>query len=289
MKTKIVIIALPLIMTAMVFQPTRSFSQQLPVEELPVYSGDRGTGIPTSQFGTYVQKGQLLIYPFYEYYYDKDFEYEPGDFGYGSTQELRGRYQAHEGVMFIAYGVSERFALELEAGVITAKLNKSDQDMTALPGELKESGLSDVEGQFRWRWNYESLRSPEFFSYFEYVLPTGEKNSLIGTSVWEFKLGFGLVKGYRWGTMTFRAAADYDTGEKRIAPGEYALEYLKRLSNRFRFFAMVEGSEDEVAVIPEIQWHLSRNVFLKAASGVAVTSKATDFAPEIGLMFSFFP
>jgi hypothetical protein len=192
-------------------------------------------------------------------------------------------------LIFIAYGISDRLALEFEAGVIDAKLNKSPHDTTTLPGESKESGLSDVEGQIRWRWNRESVKSPEFFTYFEYVLPTGEKNSLIGTSNWEFKLGTGLVKGYHWGTITFRLAFEYDTGEKSLAPGEYAFEYLKRLSKRFRFFAMVEGADDELAFIPEIQWFISRNVFLKANNGFGFTSKATDFAPEVGIMFSFMP
>jgi hypothetical protein len=277
-----------LIMIVLLLQPIRVFSQEMP-PDLPVYLRDRGTGFPTSQFGTYIQKGQLLVYPFYEYYYDKNFEYEPGDYGYGSTKELRGRYEAHEGLIFLAYGITDRLMLEFEASVITAKLDKSAQDTTAQPPQLKKSGVNDVEGQVRWRWNFENEHTPEFFTYFEYVLPTGEKNSLIGTSVWEFKLGSGLIKGYPWGTITFRVAFDYDTGEKRIAPGEYALEYLKRLSNHFRIFAMVEGSEDEVAFVPEIQWHINRNIFVKANTGVGITSKAADFAPEIGVMFSLFP
>ncbi len=74
-----------------------------------------------------------------------------------------------------------------------------------------------------------------------------------------------------------------------IRAGEYAVEYLKRISNHFRFFVMIEGSEDEIALIPEIQWHISPHVFLKVNNGFALTSKATDFAPEIGLMISVFP
>jgi hypothetical protein len=95
-----------------------------------------------------------------------------------------------------------------------------------------------------------------------------------------------LVKGFNWGTVTVRAAVDYDTAEEVFGIGEYAVEYLKRASDRVRLFAMMEGAEDEVAVIPEIQWHFSRRVFLKANAGFGVTSKATDFAPEVGMMFS---
>ena len=72
-------------------------------------------------------------------------------------------------------------------------------------------------------------------SYFRRV----EKNSLIGTNDWELKLGTGMIKGFSWGTITFRAAVNYSAAEKAGGVGEYALEYLKRLSKRFRFFAMV--------------------------------------------------
>lgn len=286
MKIRKMVVSLKFIIAVAVFQPLPSLAQE---QEVPYYLRDRGSGIPMSQFGTYVNKGELLIYPFYEYYYDKNLEYEPADFGHGSITEMRGSYKAHEGLIFLGYGISNRLAVEFEAGIISAELNNSPDDMTTMPAKLEESGLNDVEGQIRWRWNHENARTPEFFNYFETVFPTGEKYSLIGTSVWEFKLGLGLVKGFRWGTMSVRAAADYDTGEKIFGPGEYAIEYLKKISDRVRIFAMMEGSDDEIVLVPEIQWHLNRHIFLKANSGFGVTSKATDFAPEVGILFSFFP
>ena len=255
-------------------------------QDVPSYLRDRGTGIPLSQFGTYIRPGELIVYPFYEYYYDHNFEYEPLDFGIaGDNREFRGRYEAHEGVLFIAYGISDRLAIEFEAGIISARLDKADTDDSALSQRLEESGLNDVEGQIRWRWNHESAGTPEFFNYFETVFPTGEENSLIGTSAWEYKLGFGVVKGLTWGTLTARAGVEYDAGEKNWGVGEYALEYLRRVSNRFRLFVMVEGSDDEVELIPELHWFLTPKILFKAATGVGVTSKATDFAPEIGFMF----
>jgi len=123
--------------------------------------------------------------------------------------------------------------LEFEAGIISARLNKSDRDTSTLPSVIDESGLSNVEGQIRWRWNHESAGVPELFNYFEFVFPTGKKNSLIGTSGWEFKLGAGLIKGFSWGTLTTRIAVDYVTNEKRLKVGEYAFEYLKKISEQF--------------------------------------------------------
>jgi hypothetical protein len=154
-----------------------------------------------------------------------------------------------------------------------------------MPATLEESGLSDVEGQIRWRWNHESASTPEFFSYFLSVFPTGEKNSLIGTSDWELKLGAGLIKGFGWGTITPGVAVEYAASEKTYAIA-YGFEYLKRLSDRARFFAMLEGADDEVALIPEIQWFFNPHAILKANVGFGLTSKAVDVAPEVGIMFS---
>ncbi|MCI0694783.1 hypothetical protein L0337_22600 [candidate division KSB1 bacterium] len=285
MKSKTVVVALLPIMAALMSQPTKSFCQ----EELPPYLRDRGPGMPVSMFGTYVRTGELKIYPFYEYYRDNDLEYKPAEFGYGLNQDFRGRYRAHEGLLFFGYGISDRVAVEFEAAYITAELTKSKDDPSAMPNLLEDSGLGDVEGQIRWRWNHESATSPEVFNYFETVFPTGKKNSLIGTSDWELKLGTGLIKGFNWGTVTMRVAVEYDAAENKVDLGEYALEYLKKASERFRFFVMIEGSQDEVSLTPEIQWHVSRNVFLKANNGFGITSKATDFAPEVGIMFAVWP
>ena len=231
---------------------------------------DRGPGVSTSLFGVYVQPGELLVYPFFEYYRDNNLEYEPFDFGYVDQTEHRGRYRAKEGLVFIGYGIS-------------ASLNKSPLDTSALPLRLEESGLGDVEGQLRWRWRRETDSRPELFSYFETVLPTAETGSLIGTSEWEFKLGFGVIRGLRWGTITARAAVATSGGT--VEPGEFAVEYLKRLTNRFRVFGAIEGSQDEVELITEAQVFLAPNVFLKLNNAFGVTSKATDWAPEVGVMF----
>ena len=287
MQCRLVIVTFAFMMAAMMIQPGAGMAQELP-DELPTYLRDRGTGIPVSIFGTYVRPGELLIYPFYEYYHDDDLEYKPSEFGYELDQDFRGRFRAHEGIFFVGYGISDKIAVEVEAGIIDAKLQKSPEDMSRMPAEIKESGLSDVEGQIRWRWNHESAKTPEYFSYFLAVLPTGKENSLIGTSDWELKLGAGLIKGLGWGTITPSVAVEYAASEKTYAFA-YGLEYLKRLSNHFRLFAMIEGTQDEAALIPEIQWHFNRHVFLKVNNGFGLTSKAVDMAPEIGVMLSLWP
>ena len=267
-------------LTALALSPAGASAQ-----DLPSYLRDRGTGMSLSQFGTYIRPGEVIFYPLYEYYYDHNLEYEPGDFGYPSRRELRARrYEAHEGILFLGYGLSENVAIEFEAGVISAEFLGAAADTFPTAGYMQESGINDVEGQIRWRWNRETATKPEWFSVWETVFPTGKKHSLIGTSDWELKFGGGLVKGLSWGTITARLSLEYSAGENTFG-NSYSVEWLKRFSDNVRVFAMLEGSDDEIALVPELQWFMTRKVLLKLSPGVGVTSKATDFAPEIGLMF----
>lgn len=258
-------------------------------EALPHYLRDRGTGIPSSMFGTYIRKGELRVYPFYEYYRDNDIEYKPAELGHGLERDFRGRFRAHEGLIFVGYGFTDWLAVEVEAAVIEATLWKSPNDPSTLPPRLHESGLGDVESQLRWRWGSENPGRPEWFGFFETVFPLRKGKVLIGTQNWELKLGTGLIKGFSWGTLTLRTALAYDDAERTAEVGEYAVEYLKRLSDRLRVVALIEGEQDEVDLITELQVHLSPRVFVKLNNGLGLTSKATGFAPEVGVMLSFSP
>jgi hypothetical protein len=242
----------------------------------------------TSMFGTYVQEGQLLVYPFAEWYTDKNLEYKPSDFGYGAALDYRGSYEASEQLIFVSYGVSRNLALELEGAIIRAELEKSTSDPSAMPEEVKEAGLGDVEGQIRWRWRAESVRGPEAFSYFETVLPLQRSRKLIGTQDWEFKFGTGLTRGFAWGTMTVRAAFEYTRAERKFDWGEYAVEYLRRLGSQWRVATILEGNQlDEVALVTEAQWHFHPRAYVKINNGFGLTENATDFAPELGIMLAF--
>ena len=153
---------------------------------------------------------------------------------------------------------------------------------------LSETGLGDVEGQIRWRWRRETDRHPEFFSYSELVVPHHRDKPLTGTPGWELKFGTGLIRGFRWGTMTARAALEYSSSSSsHFDAGEYAVEYLKRVSPGWRVYLGVEGKQDELSAIGELQWHFSRTAFAKFNSGFGLTSKATDWAPEVGIVFAF--
>ena len=103
-------------------------------EELPRYLRDRGTGQPTSMFGTYIKQGEFLVYPFFEYYLDQDAEYSPQELGYGLDIDYRGKERASEYLIFLAYGFTDWLAVEFEAALyITARLETSPDDTTGVP------------------------------------------------------------------------------------------------------------------------------------------------------------
>jgi hypothetical protein len=249
---------------------------------------DHDPGIPMSMLGSYVQQGHYLVYPFFEWYADHDLEYKPAELGYGnSTVDYRGRYRASEGIFYIAYGISENVAAEVEAAVITAELRPSlDDTSSARPARVHEAGLGDVEGQVRWRTQRETASRPEIWTFFEMVLPLQRTRHLIGTQDWEFSAGFGLTKGYRWGTMTFRASAEYS--DRQLDAGEYGIEYMKRLSPAWQVIGVIEGTQvDEISLITQVQWYFSRNARFRLNNAWGLTPNATDIAPEVGVMFSF--
>jgi len=267
--------------------PTRAEAQaQAQAQNLPVYLRDRGTGQPSSMFGTYIRKGELLVYPFVEGYVDNNKEYKPSDLGYGLATDLRGMYRATEALVFLGYGLTDWLAVEFEASAIRASLGTSPDDPTGVPDTIAESGIGDIEGQVRARLLRENEGRPEVFSYFETVSPNGRDKVLIGTPDWEFKFGGGLIKGSRFGTFTLRMAGEYSVAESKVDTGEYAVEYLKRLSRAWRLYLGVEGTQDEVELITEAQWHITDRIFFKFNNGFGLTSKATGWAPEVGIMFS---
>ena len=91
------------------------------------------------------------------------------------------------------------------------------------------------------------------------VVPHHKDKALIGTPGVELKFGTGLTRGFRWGAVTARGAVEYSSAASRhFDSGEYAVEYLKRLSPRFRFYAGIEGKQDELSAIAGLQWHVSR-------------------------------
>jgi hypothetical protein len=260
---------------------------------LPSYVKDRGTGVAASLFGTYIRQGQLLFYPFIEYSRDNNREYQPAEFGLGGNVDFRGRFHGSAGQFFVGYGITDWLALEFEAAFQSATLRKSPRDTFATPAKIHESGVGDIEGQLRARLKRENDHFPEIFSYAEITVPSQRHKLLIGDPDWDVKPGVGLVKGFSWGTVTLRIAAEYNHRESKLDLGEGAVEYLKRLSSSVRLYLAVEGGEggamDEWDFISGVQLRVRDFVSLKVDNALGISSKATDWAPQIGLMFALPP
>ena len=129
MKTKLKTLSI-LILLLNLINPDSGFSQ----EKSNQFFKDRGKGLATSMFGTYVEKGELLIYPFFEYTYDHDREYQPEQLGFKSGKDFTARYKSTQVQLFLAYGISEWLALELEAAYLNAVFDKSKVTCCLLGG-----------------------------------------------------------------------------------------------------------------------------------------------------------
>jgi len=258
-------------------------------KNLPYYLYDRGDGVTTSLFGTYIRKEELLVYPFYEYIKSSKEEYHGSELGGTGGTDFLGKLEEHEYGLFVAYGFTEDFAIEFEAilyGDVTLDTNPNDTE-SGLPNRIQESGLSAVETNARWRLRRETESDSEIFMNFEVEYPLQKHKVLLGARDWEVSIGIGRVKGYSWGTLTSRISIKYDRGEGEVELSEYAIEYLKRVSDNFRWVATLEGEDSDVSLIFETQWHITDSAFLKIGSGFGVTGKAEEFSPEMGVMFSF--
>ena len=257
------------------------------------YLRDRGPGIPTSLFGTYIESGQWMLYPFLEYERNTHDEYSPIELGFPGPgfpgeEEYFGESSQKEAVFFLGYGFSDSIALEFEAELYTsAEFTKSPLDTSPVPPRLKESGFAGAEAQIRWMMREETRYRPALYSFAEVEFPLQDTKVLIGAQDVEFAVGTGFIRAFEWGTLNARVSIAYDGDENKIEFGEYAIEYLKRVNDRWRLVATLEGEDDELSLIGEVQLTLAPGAMLKLNSGFGVTEKAADFAPEVGVLFLF--
>ena len=138
-----------------------------------------------------------------------------------------------------------------------------------------------------WRVVKESATRPEIFALLEVDPPSNRKAALIGTPDWESKLGIGMIRGLPWGTISGRLGLIYSAENGTADSGEYAIEYLKRLSPRWGVYGGIEGEQDEVELIGEAQWHFSPRAYLRLNLARGLSNKAVDWGPDVGVVFAF--
>lgn len=259
----------------------------------PGYLRDRGPGLATSLTGIYVRKGEVLIHPFFEYVRDHNREYQPQEFGLGPDVDFRGRSRRTAGQLFLGYGVTDWLALEVEGAYLRETLDKSVSDTSATPARIRESGLTDIEAQIRLRPVRETAGRPEVFAFIEITARTLPSKLLISEPDWDVRPGVGLTRGFSWGTLTVRATGEYNRAGKNLDFGEVALGYLKRLDPSWRAYLGVEGGEggalDEWELIPSVQWSPAPGILVRLESPLGISSKASDWSPQFGLVFTLPP
>jgi hypothetical protein len=259
------------------------------LQSLPFFLQDRGPGVPTSLAGTYVRDAELLTSLELRYNRDNEFEYDPNEFGFSAPGEFKGNYWDSNADVLLAYGLSDDLVLELEAAASRASLQKADEDLTGMPAELKESGLGNVRARLDWRMLAETERRPEVFTYVGALVPHDSSKHLIGTPDWVGQAGAGVIRGFDWGTLTFRMGLEYDfSSASELDWGEVAIEYLKRLSPALTMYGAVQVLEgDEYSLVGEVQWHLTPAMVLRLNSGFGLTPHGMDWSPRVGVLFTF--
>lgn len=266
--------------------PNRAVGQNGP---LPVYLRDRGPGIATSMWATFVVPKQFVAYPFFAYSTDHNREYQPAELGFGTEKDFIGRFRMTECQIFAAYGVSDRLAVEVEAAYLSARLDKDANDHTEVPARNEASGFGDMEGQLRYRILHEAERRPEIFGYMEITAPSNRNSGLIGDERWDVRPGVGVIRGFGWGTMMTRVTVEYNHPEKHFDLGEFAVAFLKKLNPSVRLNLGLEGGEggapDEWELISGLQWWTGSGLVLRFDNSLGISPKATDWAPQFGVMF----
>lgn len=252
---------------------------------------DRGPGVAASLFGLRVAEGELILHPSFEYAHNRAFQYSPTEFGYGPERDFDADFRAAEGVVSLAWGASRSLAVELEAGFVRGTFRKSVQDTSALPGRLRESGLGDVEARVAWRVREETAGGPEIVVFTGAVLPHDRGDELIGTADLVLLPGFGLVRGFRWGTLGLELGAEVDFASgSELDWGEWTAGYLRRLSPAWTLAAGFEGQVgggsnfDEVWLVTQLDWDVGRDVALRFGNGLGISSHAAGWEPEVGLL-----
>ena len=260
-------------------------------KQLPVYFHDRGKGMWTSLFGTYIQKHELLIYPFFEYSYQHDFEYPSSDPGFNGDQTYRSKYKQGEYLVYLGYAINNWMGVEFESGVYTS-IKKASADTSKVPTTYKETGFGDTQIEFNFRLLTETSNRPDVFAYQEFDLPFQKNKHITGKQELQSKSGVGLSKGFSFGTLTSRFAIIWAPQAGTVKIGEYSLEYLKRISPVVRIYSGFEGTNlGELEYFAEVQPHFGKrkDSFIRLNDGIGLTNQTLDHLPEIGVLISLFP
>ncbi len=164
--------------------------------------------------------------------------YDRGDgIPYTGDNNFFGKVIHREFLVFFAYAFNDSLAVEFESALHSSiDFRKDPSDNSNVPGRIRESGLGDTETNIRWRFQKETEARPEVTFFFKSVFPLQKDKKLLGTQDWEFSPGVVLTKGFSFGTLALKLSA-IKLGER----GDYAIDYVKRLSQNWRVVLSLEA------------------------------------------------
>ena len=259
---------------------------------IPDFLRDRGPGVPTSLFDIYVARHELDVVPFFAYLDNQGFQYSPDELGVPGEETYRAKVRTEQGVLFLAYGVSDSVSVGLTVAAGGATFHKSSADPTAVPATIDESGLSELRPEVTWRFLTETERRPELFAFMTVGLPHSKDKYLVGLDGWLLKPGLGVAKGFSWGTLVARFGFEYDTSSASpLDFGAWMVEAQRRFSPKWWASAGFEGvtggpyNLDEVYLTGEVVWEPKPGFGVRLRPQLGLTRYTKGWGIEVGFVF----
>lgn len=255
------------------------------------YLRDRGPGVPTTLTGIYLDQDEWLGAASYQHLENRGFQYSPEEFGFADANDYLGKYESSAGILFVGYGFSNSLGLGLKVTGGSIKLTKASDDLSAMPAEMKESGISAIAPELTWRFMTETAHRPELYAIVAVLIPQNRDTALIGTPDWFVLPGIGLNKGFSWATLSARMNFEYDAAsESTIDFGTWSIEGQRRFSDAWWVSAGLEGQVgggsnfDEAWQTTFVQWYAGPHVAVRFGSRIGLTQMTEGWTGEIGLV-----
>lgn len=252
---------------------------------------DRGSGVPLSPTGIYLGLGEWLGLASYQSLKNRGFQYAPDEFGFAGEDDHLGDYRFSGGTVFLGYGISPSLAVGLKVTGGSTKLIKAPDDLSAMPPEMKESGLGEIAPEVSWRFMTETGSRPELFTYVSVLVPHDTDKNLIGTHDWVVLPGIGLNRQFSWATLAARMGFEYDTASASALDfGKWSIEGQRRLSEAWWVSVGLEGQVgggsnfDEVLQTTFIEWSASPHIALRLGSRIGLTTMTEGWSGDIGIV-----
>ena len=255
------------------------------------YLRDRGPGVATSIPGIYLNANAWLGFASYQHLDNRGFQYSPDEFGFADDNDYLGEYESSNGLIFAGYGIGNSLGLGLKVSSGTIKLTKASDDPSAMPAQMKESGISAIAPELTWRFMTENARRPELYTFVSVEIPQNRDRNLIGTRDWVVLPGIGLNRGFSWATLSARMNYEYDAASaSTIDFGKWSIEGQRRFSDAWWVSAGLEGQVggannfDEAWQNTFVQWRPGPRMTVRFGSRIGLTQQTKGWAGELGIV-----